>query len=125
MSPRPQEPPRPSPLELRILNEIYRLGSASPSELLVIPAIGSGRHYQTLVTLCNRLKVKGFLRTSRFGRDITYSPVYSQEEVLRPAIEEFLDSAVGDNPEAFDLLLKILEERSTAQASRRSGAIKA
>ncbi len=112
MSPAPPPaPPRPSPIEFLILHEVYRLGSASPTDLAQTPHIGDSRTYHTVLTYLRRLQDKGFLKARRVGRDLFYTPVQPLEVLLRPAIEEFLDFVIGDSPAGYELLNQILAER--------------
>jgi predicted transcriptional regulator len=100
------------PLELRVLDGLWKRGSATVRELL--EADYQDLAYTTLMTTLDRLFKKGILMRTEEGRAFRYSPRMSREELHREAAShavcQLLDaSSASSLPLSF--LVEIVSER--------------
>jgi predicted transcriptional regulator len=96
-----------TPLELRILQVLWTIGSGSVQE--VQQNLSGEPAYTTVQTMLNVLHRKGHLRRTLVGRAYTYQPLESRETVLGHAIRDLAERLFGGSPEA--LVLSLVESK--------------
>jgi len=92
---RPVPPPL-HELESEVMEEVWRVGEANVRAVLhALNGRGAKqRAYTTVMTIMQRLDVKGLLRRRRHGRTDLYEPCLSREEYLRARAEAEVDAVV-------------------------------
>lgn len=113
-------------LEARIMEAIWRLGTATGAEICT--ELGSGSHYKTVLTVANRLVEKGLLiREPSGGRAFHYRAVENRDVFLeristsvasslvgefgRHALAPFVQAAEAVDPAYLEELERLLRER--------------
>lgn len=87
----PREPERStvSESELEILKVLWNQGPLKVGEVLIsMRTQGFSWAYNTVQTLLNRLKNKGFVATVKKGRALTYRPLVDRQAFVSQKIEE-------------------------------------
>jgi predicted transcriptional regulator len=85
-------------LEARIMEAVWSLGEATGHD--ICRYLGENCHYKTVMTVANRLVVKGVLERCRHGRAFTYTPVVPRDEFLACVSRQTLASLFSDFGEA-------------------------
>jgi BlaI family penicillinase repressor len=94
MRPRPAGnqplPPNISEAEWKVMQVLWRLGSASLRE--IVEGVGEGSRWKprTVQTLVRRLVGKGAVAAKEKGREFVYSPIFSQAECQHDESRSFL-----------------------------------
>lgn len=85
------ERPQISPGETTVMKALWSIRKGSVGE--TFHAIDADRNmdYATVQTYVRRLEAKGYLRAERVGRNKVYYPAVKQHQVVRAAVEEFVD----------------------------------
>lgn len=92
---------------------VWRLGKCTAGEILA--NIGSNRWlYTTLTTFLNRIVKKGYLKSTtapglRYNQNL-YSPAVAFDDAMRVEIALFIDTTMGREPRAVELLLDQLKK---------------
>jgi predicted transcriptional regulator len=98
-----------TPLELLILQVLWREG---PSNVLHVqknlPA-GSDLAYTTVQTMLNVLERKGRVARTMVGRAYVYRPVATKENVLGQAVRDLVERMFGGSPE--ELVMSLIKTR--------------
>ncbi|NOZ26697.1 MAG: BlaI/MecI/CopY family transcriptional regulator [Chloroflexi bacterium] len=113
-------------LEAQIMDLIWRLEEATVND--VVAHLDGNYHYNTVMTIMNRLVEKGFLKRCREGRAYIYSAVEDRETFLarvsrqvvegllqdfgRLAIAQFIDVADAIDPDLLNELRHLVDHRS-------------
>ncbi|HEY65681.1 MAG TPA: BlaI/MecI/CopY family transcriptional regulator [Caldilineae bacterium] len=112
-------------LEAQIMDVIWRLEEATVGD--VVTHLEGDYHYNTIMTVMNRLVDKGFLVRRREGRAYIYSAVEDREAFLarvsrqvaegllrdfgRLAIAQFVDAADAIDPDLLDELRRLAGQK--------------
>ena len=96
-----------TPLELDIMNILWRLGSANVQS--VQEALPRELAYTTVQTVLNILHRKGKVKRAKRDRAFLYTPAVSQNQVARRAVTDVVDRLFGGSAES--LVMSLLETR--------------
>ncbi len=89
------KPTHPSNLELQALSVLWHNG---PSTVRVVHESlpdGRARAYTTVLSVMQSLERKKLVKRTRSGRAHTFEPAFSQEVIVRRAIDDFVTNAFG------------------------------
>ena len=106
-----KSPPRPTDAELQILQELWRLGSATVKQ--VHQAMGGHVAYTTILKLLQIMTDKGLVRRNEEERAHVYEAVFSQEETQRVLVKGLLSRAFGGS--SAQLVLQALAGEKTSK----------
>ena len=106
--------------ELRLMDVIWRKGSATVAEVADGLPKELGLAYNTVLTTLRILEDKGYLRHTKpnEGRAFLYHPVVGQKEASRSAVRRLLTRFFSDSPEELVLNLLADEELSEQELKR-------
>jgi len=123
---RQNETPELSPAEWVVMNKVWALKKAGVREVYEELRDAEGWAYNTVRTMMERMREKGYLEAGKSGNRFLYSPKISRRHATAAALERFVtrvfDGAVGPmfagliereklSPEERDRLKRLLEER--------------
>ena len=125
-----------SPLELKAMEALWKLGRASIREILEQLPVSKKLAYTTVQTLVFRLEAKGAVRKLRkIGNAHIFVPVITRRQAYRRLVSDFLELFSGSplpvmshlaetgklTLEDLRELEKILQERKTGRESAKTG----
>ena len=125
-----------SPLELKAMEALWKLGRASIREILEQLPVRKPLAYTTVQTLVFRLEAKGALRKQRkIGNAYVFVPVITQRQAYCRLVSDFLELFSGSplpvmshladtgklTLEDLRDLERILKERKTRRQSAKTG----
>src|SRR5215467_9608623 len=96
-----------TPLELEIMNVLWRLGDANVQA--VQQALPRNLAYTTVQTVLNILERKGKVKRAKRERAYFYTPVVSQRLVARRAVRDMVERLFSGSAES--LVMSLLETR--------------
>ena len=101
--------------ELRLMDVIWRQGSATVAEVAEALPKQLGLAYNTVLTTLRILEDKGYVRhtKSKEGRAFPYHPVVGQKEASRNAVRRLLTRFFQNSPE--ELVLNLLENEELSE----------
>jgi predicted transcriptional regulator len=99
--------------ELRLMDVIWRKGSATVAEVAEALPKPLGLAYNTVLTTMRILEDKGYVRHTNEGRAFLYHPVVGQKEASRNAVRRLLSRFFRDSPE--ELVLNLLEHEELSE----------
>src|SRR5262249_36897407 len=106
-------PPKQSPTltgaELRIMNVLWPLGSATVQQVLEALPARPELAYNSVLTTIRILEKKGYVKHVKDGRAHIYAPVIEREEATRSEISHLVSRFFKNSHE--QLVLNILEDR--------------
>ena len=101
-----------TPLELKIMQALWRLG---PANVQAVQAeLNEELAYTTVQTMLNVLARKGHAKRKLVGRAYEYVPVQSREKALGSAVEDLLDRMFGGSVEG--LLMNLVQSKQVNAA---------
>lgn len=77
--------------ETAVLKALWDVGKGSISEIHAAIPPDRAMDYSTVQTYIRRLEAKGYLTASRAGRNKVYRPGVRRTQVIREAVDEFVD----------------------------------
>jgi predicted transcriptional regulator len=96
---------KPSRLEMEVLEELWKLGSASIRELQESLPDERRPEYTTVQTIVYRLEQKGAVeRVKKIGNAHIFRPVVTRKSAVASLIEDFLNAIGGSRPLVAHLL---------------------
>jgi BlaI family transcriptional regulator, penicillinase repressor len=95
--------------ELRIMNALWPLGSATVQQVLETLSSKPELAYNSVLTTIRILEKKGYLKHVKDGRAHIYVPVVERQEATRSEISHLVSRFFKDSHE--QLVLNILEDR--------------
>lgn len=101
-----------TPLELRIMQVLWRTGPANVQA--VQEGLPGNLAYTTVQTMLNVLARKGHVKRALAGRAYRYSPVHSREKAMGSAVEDLLDRMFGGSVEG--LLMNLVQTKQVGAA---------
>ena len=125
-----------SPLELKAMEALWKLGRASIREILEQLPVRKTLAYTTVQTLVYRLEAKGALRKQRkIGNAYVFVPVITRRQAYRRLVSDFLELFSGSprplmshladtgklTLEDLQDLERILKEGKTGRESAKTG----
>jgi predicted transcriptional regulator len=125
-----------SPLELKAMEALWKLGRASIREILEQLPVRKTLAYTTVQTLVVRLEAKGALRKQRkIGNAYVFVPVITRRQAYRRLVSDFLELFSGSPQPVMSHLAetgkltledlrdleRILKERKTGRESAKTG----
>ena len=110
---RARRPPRPTELELSILQVLWRHGPGTVREVLrrFNEGRGSEAGYTTVLKMLQIMADKGLVRRDDSRRPQVYSARLSEEETQRQLVTDLLDRAFGGS--AKQLVMRALAAKET------------
>jgi predicted transcriptional regulator len=104
--------------EQRIMDVLWKLGSATVSQIAEALPKNIDLAYNTVLTTARILEDKGYVRhvRSKEGRAFIYRPVVSRDEASRSAVRHLLARFFGNSPRA--LVLNLLEDETLNEKER-------
>jgi predicted transcriptional regulator len=107
-------PPRKSPTlteaELRLMDVLWRKGSATVQQVLEALPPKPALAYNSVLTTIRILETKGYLKHGKDGRAHVYTPLLQREEATRFEVRRLVNRFFKNSHEL--LVLNILEDRS-------------
>jgi predicted transcriptional regulator len=94
--------------EHRIMEVIWRRGSATVADVADDLAGKDGAAYNTILTMMRILKDKGYLRARKDGRAHIYTPVVDRDDAARSAVRQLLSKFFAGDPG--ELVLSFLRD---------------
>ena len=94
--------------EHRIMEIIWRNGSATVAEVAEALAGKDGTAYTTILTMMRILRDKGYLRCKKDGRAHIYTPVVARDDAARSAVRQLLGKFFAGSPG--ELVLSFLRD---------------
>jgi predicted transcriptional regulator len=94
--------------EHRIMEVLWRKGSATVAEVVEELEGKDGTAYTTILTLMRILRAKGYLTTRKDGRAHVYTPRVDREDAARKAVRQLLTKFFAGSPG--ELVLSFLRE---------------
>ena len=125
-----------SPLELKAMEALWKLGRASIREILEQLPVRKTLAYTTVQTLVFRLEAKGALRKQRkIGNAYVFVPVITRRQAYRRLVNDFLELFSGSPRPVMSYLAdtgkltledlrdleRILKERKTHRERAKTG----
>lgn len=101
-------------LEAKILNVIWSLDEPTVQD--VVKRLGKKANYKTVMTVMNRLAVKGVLERRKVARAFVYAPRFTRDELLRHSSRLVLEGLIADFGPA--VLAQFVEAVEEADRSR-------
>lgn len=100
--------------ELRIMEVIWRKGSATVAEVAEALAGKDGTAYTTILTMMGILRAKGYLSCRKQGRAHVYAPRVDRNAAARRAVRQLLAKFFAGSPA--ELVLSFLREEDLSPA---------
>lgn len=98
-----------TPLELRIMQVLWRQGPSNVLEVQTSPSLASELAYNTVQTMLNILHRKGRVRRTLRGRAYVYRAVATKEAVLSQALRDIVERMFGGSSE--ELVMSLIKTR--------------
>lgn len=115
-----------TPLELQIMQVLWREGPSNVTEVQACLFPSNDLAYNTVQTMLNILHRKGRVRRTLKGRAYVYCPVVSKEKVLGQAVHDLIEHMFGGSSEALVMsLIKShqIDLEQIAELSRKTAAM--
>lgn len=94
--------------ELRIMEVLWRKGSATVAEVAQALAGKDGSAYTTVLTMMGILRDKGYLSCRKEGRAHLFTPKVNRDTAARKAVRQVLTKFFAGSPE--ELVLSFLRD---------------
>lgn len=104
----------PTGAEMRILNAVWQLGSATVDEVVNTFPEGQRPNYKTTQAFLRIMENKGFVRHTTRGRMFVFEPIVKKEEVDQRSVEALLAQNFGGS--ATGLFVNLLESDAVPAA---------
>jgi BlaI family transcriptional regulator, penicillinase repressor len=99
--------------ELRIMDVLWRKGSATVQQVLEAMPAKPSLAYNSVLTTVRILEKKGYVKHVKYGRAYVYEPQIQRNEATRSEIRHLVSRFFGDSHEA--LVLNILGDEKLDQ----------
>jgi len=103
-----------TPLELQIMQVLWREGAGDVLHVQKNLPSGTNLAYTTVQTMLNVLQRKGKVRRKLKGRAYEYRPVLSEEKAVRHAVRDLVERLFGGSSE--DLVMSLVKNRQVDPA---------
>lgn len=104
----------PTSAEMRILNAVWQLGSATVDEIVNSFPEGERPNYKTTQAFLRIMENKGFVRHTARGRVFVFEPMVKKDEVDQRSVEVLLEQNFGGS--ATGLFVNLLESDTVPAA---------
>lgn len=104
----------PTSAEMRILNAVWQLGSATVDEVVNAFPEGQRPNYKTTQAFLRIMENKGFVRHTARGRVFVFEPIVKKEDVDQRSVEALLAQNFGGS--ATGLFVNLLESDAVPAA---------
>ncbi len=94
--------------ELRIMEVIWSLGSASVRDVAAVLQEKDSVAYNTVQTMLRILEEKGYLSHEKLGRSFIYTPLVERHKARSVALKHLLSNFFDGSPQS--LLVNLLED---------------
>jgi predicted transcriptional regulator len=112
-----------TPLELKIMQVLWRLG---PSQVQAVQQdLEGGLAYTTVQTMLNVLEKKGRVTRLLRGRAYEYRAVVSEEKTLGTALADLVERMFGGSPEELVMSLVKSRQLDAARLAKLSASVDA
>jgi predicted transcriptional regulator len=114
-----------TPLELQIMQVLWREGSSNVQHVQKSLPAGVDLAYTTVQTMLNVLERKGRVRRTLNGRAFDYRAVVSEEKILGQAVRDLIDRMFGGSSEGLVMSLiknREIDPEKIADLSRKMAA---
>jgi predicted transcriptional regulator len=113
-----------TPLELQIMQVLWREGPGNVQHVQKNLPAGTDLAYTTVQTMLNVLQRKGRVRRTLNGRAFDYRPVVSEEKILGQAVRDLVERMFRGSSE--ELVMSLIKSREIdlerlAELSRQTG----
>ena len=113
-----------TPLELQIMQVLWREGPGNVQHVQKNLPAGTDLAYTTVQTMLNVLQRKGRVRRRLNGRAFDYRAVVSEEKILGQAVHDLVERMFGGSSE--ELVMSLIKSREIdlerlAELSRQTG----
>jgi predicted transcriptional regulator len=98
-----------TPLELQIMQVLWREGPGNVQHVQKNLPTGTDLAYTTVQTMLNVLQRKGRVRRTLNGRAFDYRPVVSEEKILGQAVRDLVERMFGGSSE--ELVMSLIKSR--------------
>ncbi|HXW56847.1 MAG TPA: BlaI/MecI/CopY family transcriptional regulator [Candidatus Cybelea sp.] len=98
-----------TPLELQIMQVLWRKGAGDVQHVQKNLPSGTDLAYTTVQTMLTVLQRKGKVRRKLKGRAYEYRPVLSEEKAVRHAVRDLIERLFGGSSE--DLVMSLVKNR--------------
>jgi predicted transcriptional regulator len=95
----------PPPLELECLQALWSLGEGQVKDVREGLARRRNLAYTTVMTMLERLTLKGCVSRRKVGRSFVYAPAITQESVRKLAVQELVERFFNGSEEALGAYL--------------------
>lgn len=102
----------PTGAEMRILNVVWTLGSATVEQVVNSFPEGERPNYKTTQAFLRIMENKGFVRHTACGRSFVFEPLVKKDEVDQRSVEALLAQNFGGS--AAGLFVNLLESDAVA-----------
>lgn len=109
-----KNPVPPTPAELRILQALWELGSATIDEIIHHPSFATPPNYKTTQTILRIMEEKGLARHTSDGRVFVFEASVTRDWVGRLSVRNLLHSNFDGSPAK--LLVNLLEASSVKES---------
>ncbi|PYT17407.1 MAG: MarR family transcriptional regulator [Acidobacteria bacterium] len=103
--------------ELRLMEVLWRKGSATVSDVVESLPKNVPLAYSTVLTTLRILENKGYVRHNKEGRAFVYLPVVGREQARENAVTHLVRRFFENSPEL--LMLNLLEQKKVAPEELR------
>jgi len=103
-----------TPLELQIMQVLWRKGAGDVQHVQKNLPSGTDLAYTTVQTMLTVLQRKGKVRRKLKGRAYEYRPVLSEEKAVRHAVRDLIERLFGGSSE--DLVMSLVKNRQVNPA---------
>lgn len=107
-------PNLPTGAEMRILNAVWQLGSATVDEIVNSFPEGERPNYKTTQAFLRIMENKGFVRHTARGRVFVFEPMVRKDDVDQRSVEVLLEQNFGGS--ATGLFVNLLESDAVPAA---------
>ncbi len=114
MARRKKDSPSLTPLELQIMQVLWRKGAGEVLQVQKDLPSATNLAYTTVQTMLNVLERKGKVRRKLRGRAYEYRPVLSKEKAVRHAVRDLIDKLFGGSSE--ELVMNLVKSRQVDPA---------
>ena len=98
--------------ELRLMNVVWQLGSATVSEVVENLSGDPPLHYSTVLTILRILETKGYLKHRKEGRAFVYRAAVQREQEREKAVTHLLRRFFDGSAEM--LMLSLVERKGVS-----------
>lgn len=103
--------------ELRLMNVLWKKGSATVGDVAASLADEPPLAYSTVLTTLRILEGKSYVRHTKRGRAFVYEPIIAQEEASRTALGHLVNRFFGGSREL--LVANLLKEETISRSELR------